>query len=1652
MSIDNSKKSPRLLQSRRYTHDTFTDAQEAFTSVLDINSDEVYIDQNLIPSSSIPYGTSGDNLSVYSSGGQQVMKYYYRYKMTKSSTNSEVWFFTTGTTAGIDAQLIESNQQKNFISPKYSIPSLSTANAEDATPGYGVKVFVSTNSSSPSAGDQISSTKFVFDYKTGVLQFVLTADAPTVSQYVYISAYQYVGRALSTGLTTLTSNNTSLSSSVATTTSALSSSIGSLSSSVASINNTQNGRLDSLETASGSIRSDFNTFTSSYNTGSFTGSFKGDGSQLYNIPSSGITGLSLFQIASGSATASISPNNGLVVNTNTTITGSLNVSGIITAKEIHSSIVTSSVLYESGSTKFGDTADDTHSFTGSVLIDGLLNVNRIAPLSGSNVRIESSNLVVPNGGIFTSFNILSSGSVSASAFSGSALGLINVPFQISGSDVEGNTYNKQFTKLQFDDSTGLNVSESVPGTAFVSIGSHFKDIFVSGSPILSATGSDAFEIIPTGGVEITTSITDTNGNGYVKELNISTTTLSSSLNNRMDTITGSITTLSGSVNSLNTFTSSVVLTSQTSSMNVLSASYALTAAFALNAGAGGGSNSVTNGAYAVLNQTTPATTWTFKHSLGQRYPIFQVFDSNGVVILPSQITTIDIDNATITFPSNQTGKVIASLGTGPGGLSQYFSSNATWSLEHNLNSDYPIVTIWDTNRSIIFPQKIESIDTNNIRIYFSTPVAGYVNVAKGGHIISGSVSAGSIDYVGSNIVSGSSQILITGTTGYSTFSGSISSSIGSLSSSVATTTLVLSSSILSLSSSVATTTSGLSSSIGSLSSSVATTTNTLSSSVATTTNNLSSSISSSIGSLSSSVASIDNTQNGRLDSLETASGSIRTNFNTFTSSYNTGSFTGSFKGDGTNLYNIPASGVTGLELYKIVSGSVSASISPNNGFRVNTDVYIDGILTAKEIHTDYVTSSVLYQSGSTKFGDTSDDNHLFTGSVLVDGKVNASSLTGSINFNNLTNVPTLVSSSSQIDITGTTGYSTFSSSISTSIGSLSSSVATTTSGLSSSIGSLSSSVSTSIGSLSSSVATTTLNLKNRVDSIEGITGSISSLNTYTGSNNTVIGTLQTATGSLNTFTSSAGGRLDSLESASSSIRTTLNSYTSSNDSTNTTQNSRLTSIEGITGSISSLNSFTASINTTIKNKLDSENVVSGSSQIIYSGLTGIPSGIVSGSIQVELTGTTGYSTFSSSISTSIGALSSSIATTTLGTKNRVDSIESKTGSYATTGSNVFIGNQNINGNLSVTGSSNITGDLTVQGNLIAQQYIVSSSVTYLTTSFSSGSTKFGDTSDDTHEFTGSVLVNGKVNASSLTGSLNFNNLTNVPTLVSGSSQIIYSGLTGIPSDIVSGSSQLTGSYDTRYVLSGSITQTTWDNIASKPPGIISGSVQIINLGFATTSSNDFYGNRFLYTNSSATGSWVISHYLGYQYPNVDIYDSSNQILIPQTITAVSENTMQIDFATPTAGKAILTTGGARSTGLFVETGSYYNATTNIGITGSLVVTGDVDGNSFNTTSDRKLKTNLVRIENALDKIEKLNGYTFDWLEEYSEDRTRQIGMVADEVYEVQPELISHRNIVLSNKEEKIKLLDYSKVTAILIEAIKELNDKVTKLENKRKKK
>ena len=200
MAIDQTKKSNRLLGSRRFTSDALNTSQEAFQSVLDIRANEVYTEANLIPTSSLPFSGSSQQQSEFSTQGSTVLKYYFRQRLTRSNVANDVFFFMfpTGSTGGVTPQLIQDDQQTNFISPKYSLSSLANANTEDSTPGYNVKVFKSTslNSGSLGGGDVVSSNDYQFDYKTGVLQF---ESALASNLEVYMTAYQYVGKTLDQG-------------------------------------------------------------------------------------------------------------------------------------------------------------------------------------------------------------------------------------------------------------------------------------------------------------------------------------------------------------------------------------------------------------------------------------------------------------------------------------------------------------------------------------------------------------------------------------------------------------------------------------------------------------------------------------------------------------------------------------------------------------------------------------------------------------------------------------------------------------------------------------------------------------------------------------------------------------------------------------------------------------------------------------------------------------------------------------------------------------------------------------------------------------------------------------------------------------------------------------------------------------------------------------------------------------------------------------------------------------------------------------------------------------------------------------------------------------------------------------------------------------
>jgi hypothetical protein len=206
--IDSGSKSSRLLASRRYTHNTLTAAQESFTNVLDLQASEIYTQASYITSSGLPFSGSSQISATHTVSGSSVLKYWYRQKLTKSNTNNEVWFFLdpTGSDSGIGAQLINDDQEVNFVSPKYSVAALATSTTADSTPGYLATLYKSSTVShslqtgSLDGDDIVSTNDYVFDYKTGIVQFLNADKDPSNSQYLYMTVNQYVGTTLATGL------------------------------------------------------------------------------------------------------------------------------------------------------------------------------------------------------------------------------------------------------------------------------------------------------------------------------------------------------------------------------------------------------------------------------------------------------------------------------------------------------------------------------------------------------------------------------------------------------------------------------------------------------------------------------------------------------------------------------------------------------------------------------------------------------------------------------------------------------------------------------------------------------------------------------------------------------------------------------------------------------------------------------------------------------------------------------------------------------------------------------------------------------------------------------------------------------------------------------------------------------------------------------------------------------------------------------------------------------------------------------------------------------------------------------------------------------------------------------------------------------------
>lgn len=214
--------------------------------------------------------------------------------------------------------------------------------------------------------------------------------------------------------------------------------------------------------------------------------------------------------------------------------------------------------------------------------------------------------------------------------------------------------------------------------------------------------------------------------------------------------------------------------------------------------------------------------------------------------------------------------------------------------------------------------------------------------------------------------------------------------------------------------------------------------------------------------------------------------------------------------------------------------------------------------------------------------------------------------------------------------------------------------------------------------------------------------------------------------------------------------------------------------------------------------------------------------------------------------------------------------------------------------------------------------------------------------------------------------------------------------------------------------------------------------------------------------TTPTGSTRLN-YAGYFYPtflnligsgdtataatHYYVETGSDGFVRPKTLANVRTEIVT-NAAISTAG-AVLTTTAQSIAG--VKTFSDATASTSktlgaVVISGGLGVGGAINAGADVTAyaaSDKRLKTNIENIPDALAKVNQLNGVTYNWNElahevEHKDTTVREVGVIAQEINEVLPEVINVR-------DNGYMAVRYEKIVPLLIEAIKEQQTQIDEL-------
>jgi hypothetical protein len=173
-------------------------------------------------------------------------------------------------------------------------------------------------------------------------------------------------------------------------------------------------------------------------------------------------------------------------------------------------------------------------------------------------------------------------------------------------------------------------------------------------------------------------------------------------------------------------------------------------------------------------------------------------------------------------------------------------------------------------------------------------------------------------------------------------------------------------------------------------------------------------------------------------------------------------------------------------------------------------------------------------------------------------------------------------------------------------------------------------------------------------------------------------------------------------------------------------------------------------------------------------------------------------------------------------------------------------------------------------------------------------------------------------------------------------------------------------------------------------------------------------------------------------------NEGGQLVFKRSLVGSTQDWIMDQYGTTSSDARLrIFAGSSEMNGLIIKENGFIGLGT-IAPSVRLQVSGDIIANSIAGSSDARFKTNVTPIINPLQKVLALRGVNFDWkttefpARSFSENRS--VGFIAQEVEKILPEVVQ-----TENNAEGYKSVQYDKVVALLVEAIKEQQTQIDSL-------